>query len=250
MGARLQFASLLKEVMTMTKRPLAIATAAVIVGALAAAGATSTAPRVRTQQAGGPVNALAFGGPLVAYDVGNAKIQHGSGNRVLVWNVVTGKTTKVSGRFTDSADITSTGRGVRELAIAGTRVAWIVNWGGNTESDDYLYASTAVKPSERRLASATRLGEPPVHGKWIGGLVGSGNLVAVNSWTTAADRSVATAGLYTLGAKTLRSVVAGPSTLEAAAADGGRIVVVRTDGTLALSTPRPATCCARSSPRA
>ena len=78
------------------------------------------------------------------------------GHKFIVWNVLTGKTTKVSGRITDQADGTSTGHGVRELAIAGQRVAWIINQGGNTESDDYLYTSLLAKPAEKKLASASR----------------------------------------------------------------------------------------------
>src|SRR5580765_4149401 len=103
--------------------------------------AAATTTGTKQVAAGGPLNAVAMDGPLVAYDVGNAVFLSGLGDKVLVWNVLTGKTTKMSGKFTDQADITSTGRGVRELAVAGQRVACIINGGGNTESDDSLYTS-------------------------------------------------------------------------------------------------------------
>jgi hypothetical protein len=78
---------------------------------------------------------------------------------VLVWNARTGKTTKVSGRQTRGADDSSTGSGVFGLAVAGPRVAWLVNVGGNTEGDDYLFASSVANPKERRVASVTRTGD-------------------------------------------------------------------------------------------
>ena len=38
----------------------------------------------------------------------------------------------------------------REIAVAGTRLAWIVNEGGNTESSDVLYTASLPGPKERR----------------------------------------------------------------------------------------------------
>ena len=89
----------------------------------------------------------------------------------------------MSGKRTYQADTTSTGYGVRELAIAGKRVAWIINQGGNSESDDYLCASSVVKPKERDLGQAMRSGPySSSPGDWISGLVGSGSVIAVNRW--------------------------------------------------------------------
>ena len=51
-----------------------------------------------------------------------------------------------SGKATCGADSTSTGGGVTQIAVAGKRVAWIVNQGGNTESSDSLYTADAARP--------------------------------------------------------------------------------------------------------
>jgi hypothetical protein len=201
----------------------------------ASAAATTTGTTYKS--AGGRLNAIAMDGARVAYDVGNAVFPNGRGNKVVVWNVLTGKTTKVSGRITDQADTTSTGHGVRELAIAGQRVAWIVNQGGNSESDDYLYTSLLAKPTEQKLASALRTGEVMgvLTGNWIGGLVGSDSLLAVNRWATDATGTVTTAGLYAISPnKNVKRVASGSSTLLAQTADAGRIAVLRSDGSVGL----------------
>jgi hypothetical protein len=54
----------------------------------------------------------------------------------------------VSGKGTCGADSTSTGAGVRELAVAGPRVAWIVNLGGNTQSGDSLYTASLARSAD------------------------------------------------------------------------------------------------------
>ena len=220
---------------------LAFASALVLTVLLASASEAATVPRMTVKAAGGPVHALAMDGGRVAYDVGNSRIAHGAGNRVLVWNVVTGRTTQVSGKLTSAADVTSTGRGVRELAIAGVRVAWIVNQGGNTESNDSLYASSVTTPSERRIATARRLGEATsgdFRGNWIGGLVGSGGRIAANRWTTDATGSVAKGQLDLVGTRSLTRIASGTATLVAGAADADRIAVARSDGTVGLYSTR------------
>jgi hypothetical protein len=222
-------------------RRLAFASALVLAILLASASAGATVPRGTVKAARGPVQALAMDGGRVAYDVGNSRSSSGAGNKVLVWNVLTGRTTQVSGKLTSAADVTSTGRGVGELAIAGARVAWIVNHGGNTESDDSLYASSVTTPKERRIATARRSGEATsgdFQGNWIGGLVGSGGRIAANRWATDATGSAAEAELDLVGTRSLTRIASGTETLVAAAADGGRIAVARSDGTLVVYSSR------------
>jgi hypothetical protein len=160
---------------------------------------------------------------------------------VLVWNVRTGETVKVSGKHTARADSTSTGSGVFQLAIAGTRVAWLVNEGGNTEGDDYLFASSLAKPKERGVASEVRYGDncpgrsqALCAGRWLGGLVGSGNLIALNRRTTDSNGAVTDGELDLLNGTTLKQIAPGPNTVEAVSADGGRVAVLRLNGTVAL----------------
>jgi hypothetical protein len=163
----------------------------VVTGLVLVAGAagTTTTNAATARGTQGRIEALALDGGRVAYDVGSTTGR--ANNKVLVWDVRTGKTTKVSGKHTATADASSTGAGVFGLAIAGSRVAWMVNEGGNLEGDDYLFTSSVTKPKERQLVSDIRYGDncpgrsqALCAGNWLGGLVGSGNLIALNRWTT------------------------------------------------------------------
>ena len=119
--------------------------------ALVASAAGTTAnlgTKVRHLQQ--PVGALASDGDRVAYDLSSRNAtQPNAVNKVLVWNVRTGKTVRVSGKRTAVADDTSTGAGVFQLTIAGSRVAWLANEGGNLESTDYIFDSSVTRPKER-----------------------------------------------------------------------------------------------------
>jgi hypothetical protein len=123
--------------------------------AATATGTTATSPtKIRHTQ--GALEALAIDGNRIAYDVGSTLGKNN--NKVLVWNVRTGKTTTVSGKRTRTVDDSSTGSGVFQLAIAGTRVAWLANVGGNSEGDDYLFTSSVTTPegAEARNGDAQR----------------------------------------------------------------------------------------------
>lgn len=203
-----------------------------------AAGAAGAPPPATTRQAAGPIEALAMDGSRIAYDVqGNLAPGVGRCNKVYAWNVASGSLTTVSGKGTCEAENTSTGAGVRELAVAASRVAWIVNQGGNSEKDDYLYTALLPKPKERKLAYGLRVGggayDEPWVGAWIGGLTGSGAVLAVNQWTTAQGGVVDTARLRTI-ASGLRTIASGSQTLQAGSTDGKRIAVLRQDGSVAL----------------
>lgn len=181
-------------------------------------------------------------GSRIAYDA-SAKnsTKPNAANKVLVWDVRTGKTVKVSGKKTAAADSTSTGAGVFQLAIAGSRVAWIVNEGGNLEGDDYLFASSVTSPKERKVASALRSGDScpgreasHCAGPWLGGLVGSGNTITVNRWTTDSQGDVTSGGLYALKGTNLKQIADGASTVLAVSSDAGREAVLRSDGSVAV----------------
>jgi hypothetical protein len=189
-----------------------------------------------------PIAALAIDGSRIAYDASVRYVtKRGATNKVLVWNVRTGKTVKVSGRKTAAADSTSTGAGVFQLAIAGSRVAWLMNEGGNLEGDDYLFTSSTTKPKEHQVASVMRTGDAcpgrsqgRCAGRWLGGLVGSGSLLAVNRWTTDATGAVTTGELDVLSGDKLKKVATGADTVQAVVADGGRVAVLRSDGSVGL----------------
>ena len=157
---------------------LAVLVLAALTGSAAARQAPLPKPKTRSTH--GRIEALAMDGSRIAYDIA-AGLGPKACNAVFVWNVVRNATTRVSGRETCGADTTSTGAGVRELALAGGRAAWIVNKGGNSESDDYLYTSTVTRSGERIVAAARRNGsvDGVLTGNWIGGLVGSGSVLEI-----------------------------------------------------------------------
>jgi hypothetical protein len=189
-----------------------------------------------------PVGALAVDGANVAYDLTSRSAKQPAVNKVLVWNVKTGKTITVSGKKTAIADNTGTGQGVFQLTIAGSRVAWLVNEGGNLESADYLFTSSTTQPKERQVASALRSGDGGCSGRdpigctgaWLGGLVGSGNTVALNRWTTDATGHIGSGGLYSVNNTQLKTIATGTNTLQAVSSDAGREAILHTDGSVAV----------------
>jgi hypothetical protein len=209
---------------------------------VASAAGTTTTHSNKVTHLQQPVVALAVDGDRVAYNLGarNATNPHAV-SKVLVWNARTGKTIKVSGKKTAAADVTSTGMGVFQLAIAGSRVAWLVNEGGNLESDDYLFTSSLTHPKEHQVASALRRGDGCLGrqaagcaGPWLGGLVGSGNVIALNRWTTDSQGEMTSGGLYALEGTQMKSIATGANTVSAVSADGGREAVLRSDGSVAV----------------
>jgi hypothetical protein len=209
---------------------------------VASAAGTTTTQRAKVTHLQRPVVSLAVDGDRVAYNLGarNAPKPRAV-SKVLVWNIRTGKTIKVSGKKTAAADVTSTGMGVFQLAIAGSRVAWLVNEGGNLESDDYLFTSSLTHPKEQQVASALRsgdscLGREASHcaGPWLGGLVGSGNVIALNRWTTDSQGEMTSGGLYALEGTQTKSIATGANTVSAVSADGGREAVLRSDGSVGV----------------
>lgn len=220
--------------------PRTAAAVLTLAGLLLAAfdGSAATGPRVLAQTTPGEIEALAMDGSRIAYDVG-AEYSPKRCNTVYVWNVGRNTTTRVSGRQTCGADNTSTGAGVRELALAGSRVAWIVNQGGNSESGDYLYTALVAQPGERVLASAFRTGDTSgiLTGNWLGGLVGAGSFLAVNHWATDSHGEVTTAGLERVAAH-VSDLAQGEAAMTARSTDGRQLAVLRSDGTVGIYSTR------------
>lgn len=210
--------------------------------ALVASAAGTTKAHSQKKHLQVAVAALALDGDRIAYDASpRLSTKPNAANKVLVWNVRTGNTVKVSGKKTAAADTSSTGGGVFELAIAGSRVSWLMNEGGNAEGDDYLFTSSLTNTKEHQVASEIRSGDAcggrsqgRCAGQWLGGLVGSGSLLAVNRWTTDGNGAVTAGELDVLSGSKLKKVATGQNTVQAAVADGGRVAVLRADGTVAL----------------
>ena len=220
-------------------------TAALVVIALSALflvaldGAAAAKPTSLQKRTPGLVESLAMDGSRVAYDVAGNYSSRTRCNEVYVWNVARNVTRRVSGRQTCGADNSSTGAGVHELALAGGRVAWIVNQGGNSESGDHLYVSSVAGPHERVLASAFRTGSVDgiLTGNWLGGLVGSQSFLGVDHWATDTNGAVNSARLQRIGAR-LGDLAQGADTMLAQSTDGRLIAVLRSDGTVGLYSIR------------
>jgi hypothetical protein len=214
-----------------------------------AAGGAAGGSRDTVKNTRGWIQAIAMDGGLVAYDVaaGGADC-----NRLFAWNVLSGYGWVVSGKGTCGADSTSTGAGVREIAIAGRRIAWIVNLGGNTESQDTLYTATLPKPAETKLADCSRTGDVDgvLAGDWFGGLVGDGSLLAVNRWTTDTTAAITKSSLERVG-DVLAPIVVGQDAVTAQSADHDRVAVLRADGVVIVHSTSgvPATTIKPSSAR-
>jgi hypothetical protein len=214
-----------------TRLTVGVAVALALVAGSARAGAGP-----RTVQTSGWIESVALEGSLAAYDVqGGARC-----NRLWLWRLKSGAKRQLGGKVTCHADATSTGRGVTAIALTSTRAAWIVNGGGNSESVDTLLASPLSRPHETRVARAVRVGDVDgaLAGGWLGGLVSDGRTIAANAWRTAVDGSggttVTSASLRRVTSTGTRRVASGAGTIVAGAADGGRIAVLRSEGTVAL----------------
>ena len=217
-----------------------------LVVALAAIGGSAAAkppplPKTKTRATPGLIEALALDGSRVAYDVAGSYGARTRCNTVYVWNVRRNATTRVSGRPTCLADNSSTGAGVRELALAGGRVAWIVNQGGNSESRDSLYVSSPAGSRERLVASAFRTGDVSaiLTGNWLGGLVGAGSFLGVDHWATDSGGTVNSVRLEKVGAR-LDDLAGGTETMLAESTDGRAVAVLRQDGSLGVYSTRGA----------
>jgi hypothetical protein len=204
----------------------ALFVAPLLFGLPSAAGKAPVPRTVRT-----PVLwAIAMDGPRVAY--------HSEANytqKIVVWNVLTGRRTLMSGSGTSGAT-NSSGPWIWGLAIAGRRVAWIAAMAGNSERDETLFTSSLPAPRERKLAGAVRsASDCPTglcpEGDWIHGLVGSGSVLAVSRWKTGDDGStLAGGGLDLITARGLRQIVPGSNGIVAADSDANRIAVLHASG--------------------
>jgi hypothetical protein len=183
------------------------------------------------------LEALALDGNRVAYDVARSRRHR---NRVLVWDLLTGKTINMSGRQGTSVDSTKPVVGLTGLAIAGPRVAWLTTSRFASQGEDTLYTSSLPRPTVRRAVREVRKsincgrmihGPFACAGDYLRGLVGAGNLVVVNRWTvppySMPPYDVTNPGLYALRGTKLTTLATGGNTIEAVDIDHGRVVVLR-----------------------
>lgn len=154
-----------------------------------------------------------------------SRVAYASGGRIYVWHVATGETSVVKCNYSNAAHSLD----AAQVAIAGTRVAWIKRTGyGNTEMSEKLFSASAGGRAHVRKQGYIFGREDSAHavGGWIAGVVGSGKVLAVSMWKS--DRASTSKERLSLITPTkLHSIVTGPGAIVAEAANGGHIAVLR-----------------------
>src|SRR5262249_14295210 len=147
---------------------------------LSVPAAAGSAPASRAIHIRGGVQAIAMDGSLLAYE---GHVRRTGCDSIFVLDLASGASKQVS-RCLPVGSIT--------LAVAGRRVAWLDSFCSNEECDYDLWVASLPNPHPRHLASAVQEGgadQGDLIGPWIGNLVGSGNLLAVNRGMTDANGS-------------------------------------------------------------
>jgi hypothetical protein len=179
---------------------------------------------------GGPVGPIALDGGYAAYTVVRDSMPgcHFA-ERVYRLDLKTRRSTAASGAKTCAQEPTSTGRGIDEVAVVGKRIAWLVNEGGNTESDNLLFSSTATGRDtivDRSVASGPDLDS--LAGKWIGGLVSDGSRISYSTWMSSGD------GALHRFPTTSALLADDHGAVVDSSADAGRVAVRHDDGSVAI----------------
>lgn len=202
---------------------------AILLVASAQAGAAKPQAN-RVRETAKPVWTLAMDGSRVAY---------ASGTKIRVWNVATGATSVVKGRYASNngaADSIAA-----EIAIAGNRVSWINRqWIGNTEAREGLYTASFGGTAHLRAHAYRYDREDPasITGSWIAGVVGSGKTLAVSRWNSKGTVT-SNARLSLITPKGLKSIVTGAAAIVAESADKGHIAVLRDSAAWPFDTNQP-----------
>jgi len=213
------------------------AVAAPLLIVLVISAASASVPTRTLHHVVRPIAAVAMDGSRVAYVTDD--------NAVRVWNVQTGLVSGLqpgTGHYMDDPLIP-------EVAIAGTRVAWITLsiTGNSLETWARLYTSSLTSGTGRLVASAFRTdgysdsGVQLWDGDWLTGLVGSGKLLAVSRWTTKPNSEfsgnvISNARLSVMPAPRgpLRVIASGEPSIVSVSADANRVAVLRPDNSVGI----------------
>lgn len=216
--------------------------AAVVAGALALAGSALAGAPVLALEAG--ISAIAADGDRVAVTVRSTRT---ACDGILVWTPTTGRTRRVDAS-TNCPGSDSLREQVREVALAGRRVAWIEETNGNLQS-----LTLRVRRLDRGATLALSLAENHngaeglPDGRYVGYLESDGDVLAYNTWSVCTlvpagyewdgpscdarggdqpTEVVSSERLWLLGARR-RLLGAGPASFALAALDAGRVATVR-----------------------
>ena len=194
---------------------------------LSVPAAAGSSPASRPIHIRGGVQAIAMDGSRLAYE-GRVVGAHGPGcDSIFVLDLASGTSKRIS-RCLPIGTIT--------LAVAGRKVAWLDSFCSNEECDSDLWVASVPNPHPRHLVSAVQEdgGQGVLVGPWVGNLVGSGSLLAVNRGTTDANGNETASELDVVGSRRLYRIVSGPKALNAQSTDSARIAVLHDDDTVGI----------------
>jgi hypothetical protein len=207
---------------------------------LATLASASPARFLRTTTA---IDGLAMDGTNVAISTAWSP---GHCEREIVWNPVR-PSLRALGRA-GSCDATSTGRGITFQAVAGTRVAWVKDGGGNQHVSQLYVTSLATTKTARLLASATRDIDSGA-GDTLGYVQGDGTLLVYATWSVCdagetpfrrCPAGVTPGTIYNsklwriVGTTGKQLIASAPDELAPIAVSAGRILVQHATGELEL----------------
>ena len=208
--------------------------------ALTALASASPARFLRTTT---EVDGLAMDGSTVAISTAWSA---GHCEREIIWNPVR-PSLRALGRA-GSCPQTSTGRAITFQAVAGARVAWVKDAGGN-QHDSQLFVAALAKPKTARLLANANRDIDSGAGDTVGYARGDGSLLVYATWSlcdageTPFKRCPAgvTAGtIYNaklwrvVGTTGKQLIASAPDELAPIAVSAGRILVQRASGGLEL----------------
>jgi hypothetical protein len=202
-----------------------------IVLALAVPLSAASAPGLRpaTKTTADRVKMLAADGSRVAY-VTRRLVDGHACESLNVWNLAGGRTTRVKSTTCEAEPEWI----VRELALAGSRLAWIERHERRLEccsvqEKDELYAMALPGTKARLVESAiwTRgSADAGGRGRFLGSLAGGGNILTLNSWSSASG-STSNERLRVIGPHGLRTIATGEGAMRVQSTDGRQIAVAR-----------------------
>lgn len=247
---------------------VAVAGGILLAGSGPAAGAKTPGPRLFGTQ--GQIVQIAADGPRVALATTfanggcNARVAQCC-DRVVVWNEQTGAYSRI---VTAAACGDSIFRpGLKEIAIAGTRVAWLADDGGaHLERWVGMARLRQTKPTRVAYVENGMGGDGDVTGDWLDSLFGDGAIIGYNRWhvcergaswnsvvsacsaqTPAGQDDVQQQTLWTLTNGHRARILHGDGARDLGAVDAGRLVVAHDSvvdiysakGTLEQTIPDP-----------
>ena len=156
-----------------------LALLAVLAALLTPAAATAGTPgKTVLATAGRVITLAADGGRVVAATRGR-----GTCDRIVVWRPLAGASSFFPVDTNCPGGETSGGQFLGELALAGTRVAWIEGFQGNLQ--DLVLRTRILGKGIQEVAFAENHNgaEGSPEGDYVGNLFGDGALIAYNSWS-------------------------------------------------------------------